>query len=110
VLEAFLVAFAVIFVAEFADKSQLVAFGFATRYRAVTVIAVLLVANTLTQGVTVLVGAGIGHLLPDEVASVAAGLVMFAFAVWGGGRPGPPRPAPAATSESWAGSRPPTTR
>jgi Ca2+/H+ antiporter, TMEM165/GDT1 family len=81
-LDAILLSFAVIFVAEFADKSQLVAFGFATRYRAVTVLGALLVANSLTQALSVLVGAGVGHLLPAQVASVAAGLVMFAFAAW----------------------------
>ena len=81
-LDAIVLSFVLIFVAEFADKSQLVAFGFAARYRAWTVIGVLVIANASTQAVSVLVGVGVGHLLPGQVASVAAGLLMFVFAFW----------------------------
>lgn len=80
-LDAIVLSFVLIFVAEFADKSQLVAFGFATRYRARTVIGALVAANAFTQAVSVLVGVGVGHLLTGQVASVAAGLLMFVFAV-----------------------------
>jgi Ca2+/H+ antiporter, TMEM165/GDT1 family len=55
-MEAFFLAFAVVFLAELGDKTQLVALSLATRYRTVTVLAGITVAYAITNGVSVLVG------------------------------------------------------
>ncbi len=54
------VAFGAIFIAEFGDKSQLLVLAFATRYRAGPVIAGVVLAAALIQGISVAVGAAAG--------------------------------------------------
>ena len=49
-LAAFLVSFAVIFVAELGDKSQLMALAFATRYKPATVLIGITVAKRFSGG------------------------------------------------------------
>jgi Ca2+/H+ antiporter, TMEM165/GDT1 family len=81
-LGAAAIAFAVIFVAEFGDKSQLLVLAFATRYPWRAVVAGVLLAAALIQGVSVLVGAAIGAVLPETVVEVVAGVAFLAVAAW----------------------------
>ena len=81
-MDAFLISFGVIFVAELGDKSQLMAMTFATRYRAGTILAAITAATALVHLFSVVVGAAIGAALPTEAISVAAGLAFLAFATW----------------------------
>jgi putative Ca2+/H+ antiporter (TMEM165/GDT1 family) len=81
-VNAFLLAFAVVFVAELGDKTQLVAMSLAARYRALTVLAGITVAYAITNGVSVLVGGLLGATLPTRVISVVGALAFFGFAVW----------------------------
>ena len=48
-MDAFLLSLGVIFLAELGDKSQLMALAFATRYRALTVLAAVTVATLLVH-------------------------------------------------------------
>ena len=64
-LTATLVSFAVIFVAELGDKSQLMALTFATRYKAVPVLIGITAATALVHAVSVLVGGGARGDDPD---------------------------------------------
>ena len=52
-MQAFLVAFGVIFVAELGDKSQLMALAFAARFKAVQVLVGIAVATALVHAVSV---------------------------------------------------------
>jgi len=81
-LAALLVSFGVIFVAELGDKSQLMALTFATRYRAVTVLAGITIATAVVHLVSVAVGYGLGAALPTGWIALAAGLAFLAFGVW----------------------------
>ena len=81
-LGAAAIAFAVVFVAEFGDKSQLLVLAFATRYPWRLVVAGVVLAAALIQGVSVLVGAAIGAVLPDTLVAVVAGLAFLAVAAW----------------------------
>ena len=81
-LGAAAIAFAVVFVAEFGDKSQLLVLAFATRYPWRLVVAGVVLAAALIQGVSVLVGAAIGAALPDTLVAVVAGLAFLAVAAW----------------------------
>ena len=81
-MEAFLVSFGIIFVAELGDKSQLMAMTFAARYRAVTILVAITAATALVHLFSVLLGAAVGVALPTKAISVVAGLAFLGFAAW----------------------------
>jgi Ca2+/H+ antiporter, TMEM165/GDT1 family len=81
-VQAFLVSFGVIFVAELGDKSQLMAMAFAARYRAVSVLVGISVATALVHAVSVAIGYGLGAALPTAWITLAAGLAFLGFAAW----------------------------
>jgi len=81
-LDAFLISFGIIFVAELGDKSQLMAMTFAARYRATTILIAITAATALVHLFSVLLGAAVGVALPTDAISVAAGLAFLAFAAW----------------------------
>lgn len=77
-----LAAFAVVFLAELGDKTQLVALTLAGRYPAVKVLAALGAAIAVLQTLSVTAGAVISEALPDDAISVGAGVLFLGFAVW----------------------------
>jgi Ca2+/H+ antiporter, TMEM165/GDT1 family len=81
-LDALLISFGVIFVAELGDKSQLMALAFATRYRALPVLVGITAATAVVHLVSVLVGALLGAALPAHPLDLLAGLAFLAFAAW----------------------------
>jgi len=81
-VNALFVSFAVIFVAEMGDKSQLMALTFATRYRAVPILIGITIATASVHAVSVLVGALLAVSLPTHLLNVVAGVAFLGFAVW----------------------------
>ena len=81
-LDAFLLSFGVIFLAELGDKSQLMALAFAARYRAWTVLVAVSLATLLVHAGSVLVGKAFALALPTSAIQVVAGLAFFGFAAW----------------------------
>jgi putative Ca2+/H+ antiporter (TMEM165/GDT1 family) len=81
-VEAFLISFGIIFVAELGDKSQLMAMTFAARYRAITILLAITAATALVHLFSVLLGAVVGVALPTKAISVVAGLAFLGFAAW----------------------------
>ncbi len=81
-MDAFLLSFGIIFVAELGDKSQLMAMTFAARYRAVTILIAITLATALVHLVSVLFGAVVGVALPTDLISVVAGIAFLGFAAW----------------------------
>jgi Ca2+/H+ antiporter, TMEM165/GDT1 family len=81
-MNAFLLSFGVIFIAELGDKSQLMALAFATRYRALTVLAAVTIATLIVHAGSVLLGSVVAIALPTGVINIVAGLAFFGFAVW----------------------------
>lgn len=77
-----LTAFAVVFLAELGDKTQLVALTLAGRYPALRVLAALGATIVVLQTLSVTAGAVISDLVPDRAIAVAAGLLFLGFAVW----------------------------
>ncbi|MGQ0832022.1 MAG: TMEM165/GDT1 family protein [Microthrixaceae bacterium] len=77
-----LTTFAVVFLAELGDKTQLVALTLAGRHPAAKVLAALGVTILALQTVSVTAGAVIGEVVPDRAIAAAAGLLFLAFAVW----------------------------
>jgi putative Ca2+/H+ antiporter (TMEM165/GDT1 family) len=81
-LDAFFLSFAVIFVAELGDKSQLMALAFATRYRAIDVLVGISLATLLVHLGSVALGATIAAALPTQAIAIVGGLAFFVFAAW----------------------------
>src|SRR3546814_3380640 len=77
-----LASFAVVFLAELGDKTQLVALTLAGRYSALKVLAVLGAALLLLQTLSVTAGALISEVVPDRAIAVGAGVLFLGFAVW----------------------------
>ena len=81
-LAALVLSFAVIFVAELGDKSQLMALTFATRFKPVPVLIGITVATALVHLVSVGIGYGLGATLPTGWISLIAGLAFLVFGAW----------------------------
>jgi putative Ca2+/H+ antiporter (TMEM165/GDT1 family) len=81
-MDAFLLSFGVIFIAELGDKSQLMALAFATRYPALSVLVAITIATAIIHALSVIVGATVAAVIPANLVSIAAGLAFFAFALW----------------------------
>jgi putative Ca2+/H+ antiporter (TMEM165/GDT1 family) len=81
-LGAMAIAFGAIFIAEFGDKSQLLILAFATRYPWQPIVAGVVIAAAVIQGLSVLVGAAVGAILPDTVVSLVSGAAFLAVAAW----------------------------
>jgi putative Ca2+/H+ antiporter (TMEM165/GDT1 family) len=82
VLSALLLSFAVIFVAELGDKSQLMAMTFALRYKWYVVIGGITVATTVVHLVSVAVGHFLGVSIPTNAISIVGGLAFVVFGLW----------------------------
>ena len=76
-LQAFLLSFGVIFVAELGDKSQLMAMAFAARYRAVPILIGIAIATAIVHAFSVFVGAAIGDRIPTTAITLIAGVAFF---------------------------------
>ena len=82
-MSAFLLSFALIFVAELGDKSQLVALWFATRYHWAIVILGVTIATLTVHLASTAIGASAADLLPEPLVLGIVGGSFFAFAIWG---------------------------
>jgi Ca2+/H+ antiporter, TMEM165/GDT1 family len=81
-MNAFLLSFGVVFLAELGDKSQLMALAFASRYRALVVLAGVSIATLIVHAGSVLLGSAAAVALPTNLIQVVAGLAFFGFAAW----------------------------
>ncbi|HSO30714.1 MAG TPA: TMEM165/GDT1 family protein [Candidatus Sulfomarinibacteraceae bacterium] len=81
-MNAFVLSFWVILLAELGDKSQLMALAFAARYRARTVLIAVTVATLVVHAGSVVLGSAFALALPTAAIQVAAGLAFFGFAAW----------------------------
>jgi putative Ca2+/H+ antiporter (TMEM165/GDT1 family) len=81
-VDAFLLSFGVILLAELGDKSQLMALAFASRYRAWTVLVAVTIATLIVHAGSVLLGSAFALALPTEAIQVVAGVAFLGFAAW----------------------------
>lgn len=79
---ALLLSFAVIFVAELGDKTQLVAMMFALRYRWWVVLSAITVATTAVHVLSVAIGHYLGAALPTHLLGLIAGAMFIFFGLW----------------------------
>lgn len=81
-MHAFLLSMVMIFIAELGDKTQLVALCLASRFNWRVVLAGIFVATLVVHVISVLLGRGLGCLLPDGWINLAAGLAFLGFGLW----------------------------
>lgn len=81
-IAALLLSFAVIFVAELGDKSQLMAMMFALRYRWWVVLTAILAATTAVHVLSVAIGHYLGAALPTHLLGLLAGAMFVLFGLW----------------------------
>ncbi len=81
-LSALLLSFAVIFVAEMGDKTQLVAMMFALRYRWWVVLGAITAATTAVHVLSVAIGHYLGAALPTHLLGIIAGAMFVFFGLW----------------------------
>jgi putative Ca2+/H+ antiporter (TMEM165/GDT1 family) len=79
---AALTAFAVVFLAELGDRTQLLIVGLSTRHRPGPVALGVLLGYLLTTVASVAVGRALGQALPDTAVRLGGGLLFLGFAVW----------------------------
>ncbi|AKE88007.1 probable conserved transmembrane protein [Rhodococcus aetherivorans] len=79
---ALVLSFAVVFVAELGDKSQLMAMTFALRYRWWVVLSGILAATTAVHLVSVAVGHYLGLAIPTSAMAIVGGLAFLFFGLW----------------------------
>jgi len=81
-METFLTVFALMFVAEIGDKTQLVALTFAAKFKLIWVILGLSCAFILNNLLAVALGSFIGEVLPLNLVRIAAYCLFIAFGIW----------------------------
>jgi putative Ca2+/H+ antiporter (TMEM165/GDT1 family) len=82
-MPAFFLSFALVFIAELGDKSQLVALWFATQYRWWLVLLGVTVATLVVHLASTAVGAAAADVLPEALILAIVGVSFYGFAIWG---------------------------
>ncbi len=77
-----LLSFAVIFIAELGDKSQLMAMMFALRYRWWVVLSAITAATIAVHLLSVAIGYYLGAALPTHLLGILAGAMFVFFGLW----------------------------
>lgn len=73
--------FAVIFLAELGDKSQLVCMTLAARHRRVPVLIGAVAAFVLLNGLAVVFGVGLAKWIPERILAIAVAILFAVFGV-----------------------------
>jgi putative Ca2+/H+ antiporter (TMEM165/GDT1 family) len=81
-VQAFLLSFGVIFVAELGDKSQLMALTFSARYKALPVLIGITIATAVVHAFSVVAGALLGASIPTSGINIVAGVAFLGFGAW----------------------------
>ena len=81
-LQEFINAFGLIFLAEMGDKTQILALAFATRYRVRQVLIGIFFGVLLNHGLAVLLGNLLASVVPMDLIQLFAGGAFLAFALW----------------------------
>ncbi len=78
----FAISFVLIMIAEFADKSQLLALSLATRYKAWQVLTGIFAATFVVHFFTTLAGQTLGAFIPTGLLPWFTGLLFVGFGIW----------------------------
>lgn len=78
-LQEFLKAFCLVFIAEIGDKSQILAMTFATKYKAIYVVAGIFIGILLNHLLAIIVGIYISNIIPMQMLQIIAGILFVIF-------------------------------
>ena len=78
----FIKAFLLIFVAEIGDKTQLLAMTFATRYSTVKVLTGIFIGSILNHGLAIILGTYLSGLFTMNKIHIIAGFAFIIFGIW----------------------------
>jgi putative Ca2+/H+ antiporter (TMEM165/GDT1 family) len=81
-MAAVLIAFAVVFLAELGDKTQLVVLSHGPRHDRGRLMAALAAAIVVLQAISVTAGGAVGGALPERTTAVVVGVLFLAFGAW----------------------------
>jgi putative Ca2+/H+ antiporter (TMEM165/GDT1 family) len=81
-MSAFLASFLFVVLAEMADKTQLLAMAFATRYNPYKVLLAVFLATVLNHGLAVIFGRFLTTVIPMNIVTFAAALSFIVFGLW----------------------------
>ncbi len=72
-------AFALIFIAEMGDKTQIMAMAFATQYKVKDILIGVAIGAFLNHGLAILLGSMLTQFIPIEALQLVAGVLFIAF-------------------------------
>lgn len=81
-IQEFIKAMFLIFMAEMGDKTQILAMAFATRYKVRKVLLGIFIGSLLNHGVAVALGSYMSKLIPINIIQIVAGTSFIGFALW----------------------------
>ncbi|WP_070000739.1 TMEM165/GDT1 family protein [Cellulosilyticum sp. I15G10I2] len=81
-LQEFIRAMFLIFMAEMGDKTQILAIAFATKYKVKKVLMGIFIGSLLNHGLAVILGAYLSTLIPIQTIQIIAGFSFVVFALW----------------------------
>jgi len=81
-IQEYLTAFFLIFIAEMGDKTQILAMAFATQYSMKKVLTGIFLGVLLNHGMAVALGSLLSSIIPINTIQVVAGFAFVGFALW----------------------------
>lgn len=81
-LQEFIRALFLIFMAEMGDKTQILAMAFATRFKVYEVLVGVFIGSLLNHGIAVALGAYLSNVIPMGAIQITAGFLFIGFAFW----------------------------
>ncbi len=81
-MDSFLIALGMVFLAEMGDKTQLVALSLAGRYKTKITLLGIFAATGAVHVLSVVVGAVLGHNLSSSWTTFLAGICFLLFGIW----------------------------
>jgi putative Ca2+/H+ antiporter (TMEM165/GDT1 family) len=81
-IQEFIKATFLIFMAEMGDKTQILAMAFATRYKVRKVLIGIFIGSLLNHGIAVVLGSYMSKFIPINIIQIVAGVSFIGFALW----------------------------
>lgn len=81
-MKEFFTIMCMIFLLEFADKTQLAAISFATRQNPIMVYLAVVLGLSLATIISVAIGKVIGMALPTKYIKIVAGILFIVVGIW----------------------------
>lgn len=78
-IQEFLKAFCLVFIAEIGDKSQILAMTFATKYKAIQVVIGISIGIMFNHLLAIIIGIYISNIIPMKTLQIVAGVLFIIF-------------------------------